>query len=153
MPLITLITKFLGSTFGKYAMIGLAFVAMIAYFKASIWTLELNISSLETDVKELVVDLKVSKHNTSSCLMTNKKNDKVLEAYKADVITLKENQEIITSGRLKEIDMLKNTLKDLRKPIVYPEEIIMKECKIKIKTMEDINETDSTFTSFSSVGW
>lgn len=136
----------------KFVWIGLAFVAVITYYNIQVFALEHTVQGLEADVKNLQADIRVLKGNYAIVENTNKENISTIEQYKRDLNASKQLQNIITSGKDAEINSLKKIIKELRTVDVYPETLKFKECEVKVKRINDVNETNSSFSSILNIG-
>jgi len=116
-----------------------------------------NILSLESTInkKDSIILLLRNNNNTlnlnvRACKHVNNSNNYVIKDMKRDSIVLKGfyNKSLVLKDKL--ILTLRNDIKELKKPVQYPETIVYKECKVKIKTK--VEDEDSTFNIISNIG-
>lgn len=148
MPFIPL--NLLGYLKNPVVLISIISAIIIGYLYIS--NLNLNNDILERDVtiSNLKIDLKTLKGNNQVCVNVNTENSKVVEQMEKDIREMNKQYSISISGKNKIIDRLRQDIKDLTKPIDYPETLVYKDCKIEIKTKDDNEE--SVFNIISTIG-
>lgn len=136
----------------KYVWIALAFVAVFAYYQTTVWSLESNLDKMTLDRDRIALDYKTSQTNLGTCMKTNDENVEAVKKFEAKIKELKEQNKIITNGQDEEIKKLKKIISDMKKPKVYPEELHFENITVKIKTKEQMDENDTTFSTISNIG-
>jgi hypothetical protein len=149
------ISTFFKSSLGKYISIGVIILALIGYHNFTVWSLEDDIKDLNLDLKRTELNLDTANTNLDTCKITNNENISVLDDYSKDILILRQNQKATLDGKDKLILSLKNTIKNMRVEVIYPETIEYKECKLKIKTIKDYDENSSnnTLNNLNHIGF
>ena len=135
----------------KNTWIIIGIIGVLGYYYIKVNSLENTILKQDNKIILLNSNLKTSKSNTKKCTKTNEDNLKILTEYEKDM----KKVELFYLKRLKDkdilISVLRGDIKELQEPVDYPETIVYKDCIIKIKTKETVNETDKNFNTFNSL--
>jgi len=150
MPIISIITSFFSTNMGKYIIFAVTTAGIVLYFNIRVSLLESKNTTLQSEITSLKVDLRTETNNLEASVAVNKINVKAIQQYKKDVEKLKSLNSIIISSKDKDIEQLKRTLKNLKRPVIYTSETKMKDCIIKVKETPD--ENDTIFTDINSIG-
>ena len=148
MPLFLL--KFLPIFKSKSTWLIIAIIGILGYYNIVVWNLERTVEKQEIRISKIDQNYKTCTSNYNETLKVNETNQGVIETCTANIDILGESYEKIVAKKDKEILTLKTTIANMKKPIVYPKEVIIKECKLKIKGNED--ESDSVLNSLNNIG-
>ena len=130
--------------------IGLA--GTIIFLKLEIWSIENDIREANILNSDLNLKLNTSRSNLHEAVDVNGANMIIIDECIENTSKLNRSYIEIIENKEKLILGLRSTISELSKPVVYPETIVYKECKIKIKNQEVIDESDITFNSISNIG-
>lgn len=129
-----------------------AILAILGYYNVVVWGLERTVGKQEITISKLEHNYKVCGSNYKSTIETNKQNVKVIELCQKDIDNLNGAYVGIVDDKDKLINDLRITISNMKKPKVYPTEIVYKDCKIKMKGVNDASENDTTLIGLSRIG-
>ena len=135
-----------------YTWLIVAIVAILGYYNVVVWDLERTVGKQEINISKLEQKYGVCDSNFKSTIDTNNQNVKVIELCQEDISTLNGAYEEIVDDKDVLISTLRTTISNMKKPKVYPTEIIYKECKLKLKGVQDASEDDTTLIGISTIG-
>lgn len=134
----------------KWTWIAGAFIALGATYYLHVQTLNIKVGMLKVEVAEYASSLKTAQNNFDTVVKVNTSNMQTIKKLDQDVKELEKMNEIIIAGKEKEIIKLKDLIKEMNEPVVYPDEANFENVTIKIKESPD--ENDTTFTILNNIG-
>lgn len=126
-----------------YTWLIVAIVALIAYHKVVVWDFEKTVGEQKLEIGTLTQNLTTCKGNFSKAVEVNKDNEKTLDECVKNNQTLSKSYEEILSGKDDLVMKLRITIADMKKPQIYPTEVVYKECVVKVKGVSDVEENSS----------
>lgn len=129
----------------------LIFAMVLSYYNVEAWGLRRTISEQEVQIEKLDMSLRTCTSNFEDTVSINAENIKTMSECVSNSEILNRQYSNIVDDKDKLIIKLRNTISDALKPIVYPREIIYKECVVKIKGNEDV-ENDDTLSGLNNIG-
>ena len=135
----------------KTTWVVIAIVAILGYYNIVVWNLERTVEKQEIRISKIEQDYHTCSNNFDETVKVNEENQKTINKCQASIGDLGISYEKIVAKKDGEIWKLKRSIADMKRPIIYPKEIIIKECKLKIKE-NDETEIDSVLNGLNGIG-
>lgn len=135
-----------------WVLLGVTIAGWWVYHNITVTMLENDLEKCQNNTERVEIARKKTEQNYNDVVELNEENEKEVENLEKDITILKQNQSLIVDSKNAEIKRLKNKIAEMKRPIIYPKEVVYEECKFEFLTKEDLNASDSTFRSISNIG-
>ena len=133
-------------------------VAALGYHYWTVDTLEDTIEDQSIVIEKQKVKISAVRLNFHTCtenfkesVEVNKNNEGIITKCLGHTKELSDDYAKIVKTKNSIINKLRKEIADLNEPVIYPGEIVYKECIVKVKGAKDA-KIDTTFNSLNNIG-
>ena len=146
----------------KYTYMVIIIIGVVIYYNIRITGLTISLNNkvyeyneLQSDFNDVTAKNYKIQNDLTKSILVNHQNRNILDQNSKDITSLKRNQTMVVESKDRDIKILTDTvyrLKHLPKPD-YNKTVIVKDCRLHIKSIGDINDTKSTIYNINRIGF